>query len=65
MKIFKILHGLGLVMVMVGCGLLFLTEQASQINGMILVAVLIGGGLISMSPFPVALFIEWAKKQQS
>ncbi|QBF83647.1 MULTISPECIES: hypothetical protein [Shewanella] len=63
MKVFKILHVIGIVMLLVGAGLLLLSDVSLQTQGMLITASLIGGGLLLMSPFPVALFIEWAQAQ--
>ncbi|WP_192021500.1 hypothetical protein [Shewanella sp. WPAGA9] len=62
-KIFKVMHLVGLFMV--GCGAYFylLTDMANEINGMLLVASLIGIGLLIMAPYPVALVFDWAQKQ--
>ena len=64
-KIFKILHMFGLLSVGIGAGLYLLTDVANEISGMLLVASLIGIGLLVMAPYPVALVFDWAQKQNS
>nr|WP_164551300.1 hypothetical protein [Shewanella khirikhana] len=65
MKFLKILHWIGLIMVVTGAWLYLGTELTSQLAGMIWAAVLIGLGLVFMSPYPVVLAIEWAKGQSA
>lgn len=60
----KLLHWLGLVMVLAGLGLLSLTEVSGELAGMLVIAGLLGLGGVLMSPFPVVLFIQWARRQQ-
>ncbi|WP_037470666.1 hypothetical protein [Shewanella waksmanii] len=59
----KLLHWLGLLMLTAGVGCYLMTEMAQQVSGMVTIASLIGLGLVAMSPFPVVLFIQWAKAQ--
>lgn len=59
----KLAHWLGLAMVMVGLGLYGLTSWTEQMQGILLVSSLLGLGLVMMSPFPIVLFIQWAKAQ--
>ncbi|CAM3947957.1 MULTISPECIES: hypothetical protein [Shewanella] len=59
----KLAHWLGLAMVMVGLGIYGLTSWAEQMQGILLVSSLLGLGLVMMSPFPIVLFIQWAKAQ--
>jgi drug/metabolite transporter (DMT)-like permease len=60
----KWLHWLGLVMVLAGIALLGLTGAGSQLKGMVAIASLLGLGGVLMSPFPVLVFIQWARRQQ-
>ncbi|WP_394131208.1 hypothetical protein [Shewanella maritima] len=52
-------------MAVAGVILLGFSEFASEVQGMVITASLIGLGLLFMSPFPIALFLEWAKKQSA
>ncbi len=61
----KLAHWLGLGLVLVGTGLHYFTLLGDKIMGMTLIASLIGIGLVMMSPFPIALFIQWAQKQDT
>lgn len=63
MNILKILHVLGLLMVIVGIALHSMTQMSLQVSGMLIVACLIGIGGVLMSPFPIVLFMQWARKQ--
>ncbi|QYJ74539.1 hypothetical protein K0H63_15275 [Shewanella zhangzhouensis] len=65
MKFLKILHWLGLTMVLGGVWLYLGTELTAQVTGMLWASVLLGLGLVLMSPFPVVLVIEWARGQSS
>ncbi|MGX9460005.1 hypothetical protein ACWXWU_02020 [Shewanella sp. A14] len=65
LKLVKVLHFVGIIMLLLGVGLYWQTDLAQQVSGMLLVALLIGVGTLIMSPLPVALVIEWAKKQPS
>ncbi|MCG9738088.1 hypothetical protein L1D32_07965 [Shewanella insulae] len=60
----KLAHWLGLAMVLAGLGIYGLTSWTEQIQGILLVSSLIGLGLVMMSPFPIVLFIQWAKAQE-
>jgi Na+/melibiose symporter-like transporter len=62
-KLVKVLHLVGLIMLLVGGGLYWQTDIGQQVSGMLVIAILIGVGTLIMSPLPVALVIEWAKKQ--
>ncbi|WP_299801690.1 hypothetical protein [uncultured Shewanella sp.] len=62
-KPLKILHWLGLSMLLSGVGIYFLSNLSEQVEGMVLIASLSGLGMVMMSPFPIALFLEWARKQ--
>lgn len=57
---FKILHGVGLLMIIAGIGLLVMTQIEQTLNGMLVVSSLLGIGGVLISPFPVALFFQWA-----
>ena len=59
----KLAHWLALAMVMVGLGIYGLTSWTEQMQGILLVSSLLGLGLVMMSPFPIVLFIQWAKAQ--
>lgn len=61
----KVLHYLGALLLFVGSYLLIFTETSQRAQGMLMVAGFIGLGLAMMTPYPVALVIEWAKKQDS
>ena len=63
-KPLKILHWLGLSMLLSGVGIYFLSNLSQQVEGMVLIASLSGIGMVMMSPFPIALFLEWAQKQK-
>lgn len=65
MKFLKILHWVGLAMVIGGSWLYLGTELTQQVSGMLVAASLIGLGLVLMSPFPVLLMIEWARAQST
>ncbi|MGI2171126.1 hypothetical protein ACROAE_13225 [Shewanella sp. MF05960] len=64
-KLLKILHFIGIAMLLVGVYLYLQTEFGQQVSGMLVIALLIGIGTLIMSPLPVALVIEWAQKQPS
>lgn len=59
----KMLHWVGLSMLLCGVGLYFFTELTQQVTGMTIVASLAGLGMVMMSPFPIALFLQWAQAQ--
>ncbi len=65
LKILKMLHLIGLIMLAVGVYLYLNTTLGQQVSGMLVIALLIGIGTLIMSPLPVALVIEWARKQPS
>ncbi|WP_434940074.1 hypothetical protein ACRWQN_05680 [Shewanella sp. HL-SH8] len=64
-KWLKGLHYLGSLLLFAGSYLLIFTESSQRAQGMLMVASLIGLGLTMMTPYPVALVIEWAKKQDT
>jgi len=59
----KLLHWMGVLMLLGGIGLYMLTTMALEVSGMLTIASLIGLGLVFMSPYPVVIFIQWAKAQ--
>ncbi|QDZ92234.1 hypothetical protein D0436_18225 [Shewanella decolorationis] len=63
MNLLKFLHWLGVLMLVCGLGSYMLTQWSLEISGMLLISSLIGLGLVLMSPYPVVLFIQWAKRQ--
>lgn len=63
MNLLKFLHWLGVLMLVCGLGFCMLTQWSLEISGMLLISSLIGLGLVLMSPYPVVLFIQWAKRQ--
>ncbi|GIU21782.1 hypothetical protein L2719_00800 [Shewanella schlegeliana] len=62
-KTLKILHWMGLSMLLCSVGTYFLSDMSQQVEGMVMIASLAGLGMVMMSPFPIALFLEWARKQ--
>jgi Na+/melibiose symporter-like transporter len=62
-KLLKLLHIVGLIMLLVGVGLHWQSDIGQQVSGILVIALLIGVGTLIMSPLPVALVIEWSKKQ--
>jgi uncharacterized protein with FMN-binding domain len=63
LTLFKWLHFLGLLMFILGlCGYAFTTLQLT-LNGILALSVLIGVGLMIMSPYPIVLFLQWAQKE--
>ncbi|MCU8009601.1 hypothetical protein ACRN9F_12050 [Shewanella oncorhynchi] len=63
LNLLKFLHWLGVLMLVCGFGFYMLTQWSLEISGMLLISSLIGLGLVLMSPYPVVLFIQWAKRQ--
>lgn len=63
LNLLKFLHWLGVLMLVCGLGFYMLTQWSLEISGMLLISSLIGLGLVLMSPYPVVLFIQWAKSQ--
>ncbi|GAA4883501.1 hypothetical protein [Ferrimonas pelagia] len=59
----KKLHWLGVLMLLTGMGMLWLTPLSQQLGAMVMIACLIGLGLVLMAPYPVLLLIDWAQKQ--
>lgn len=49
-------------MVALGIAILFATDLDQAVSGMVVISSLLGLGGVMMSPFPVALFIQWASK---
>ncbi|MCW8329898.1 hypothetical protein MD588_13895 [Photobacterium sp. SDRW27] len=56
LKVFKLLHIVGLM----GLAILFATDLGQTVNGMVVISSLLGLGGVMISPFPVAIFIQWA-----
>ncbi|EGM71517.1 hypothetical protein [Shewanella sp. HN-41] len=65
MNLLKFLHWLGVLMLVCGIGIYLLTQWSQEISGMLLISTLIGLGLVLMSPYPVVLFVQWAKRQDA
>ncbi|GIU23104.1 hypothetical protein [Shewanella sp. MBTL60-007] len=63
-KPLKILHWLGLSMLLCAVGIYFLSDMSQRVEGMVMIASLSGLGMVMMSPFPIALFLDWARKQK-
>ncbi|ABV35475.1 conserved hypothetical protein [Shewanella sediminis HAW-EB3] len=63
MKTLKVMHWVGLFMFIIGVLAYLFTDMALVISGMVLVSSLIGLGLVMMSPFPIVIFIQWAREQ--
>jgi hypothetical protein len=65
LTLFKWLHFLGLLMFILGlCGYAFTTLQLT-LNGILVLSVFIGVGLMIMSPYPIVLFLQWAQKESA
>ncbi|MDB2386422.1 hypothetical protein N9W21_03670 [Shewanella sp.] len=60
---FKVLHWLGLSLLIFAIGLYCFTSLEQLRSGIVLIACLSGLGMVMMSPFPVALFLQWASTQ--
>lgn len=65
MKILKVMHWLGLFMFITGFLAYLFTDITLVISGMVLVSSLIGLGLVMMSPFPIVIFVQWAREQDN
>lgn len=65
MKVIKLLHWLGVMLLLGGVGGYLFTEVALEISGMVLVSSMIGLGAVLMSPFPIVLFVQWARAQEN
>ncbi|WOT05714.1 hypothetical protein [Shewanella youngdeokensis] len=61
--VLKRMHWLGFSLLLSSTGLYSFTEIALEVTGMVLIACLAGLGMVLMSPFPIALFLQWAQKQ--
>ncbi len=59
----KCLHWVGVLMLICGLSVYMFTQLSLDISGILLISCLIGLGLVLMSPYPVVLFIQWAKHQ--
>lgn len=60
LKWFKVMHGVGLVLIAAGGSLLLMTQMVQSLNGVLVISSLLGIGGVLVSPFPVALFFQWA-----
>ncbi|MCZ4339036.1 hypothetical protein [Shewanella colwelliana] len=65
MKGLKIAHWLGVFMLATGIMLYSFTALTQEVSGILLISCLIGLGLVLMSPFPMVLFIQWARAQEN
>lgn len=63
-SVFKILHIIGLTLFIAGVISLFMTDIAQNVTGMVVISSLIGLGLVLVSPFPIALFFQWASNKK-
>lgn len=50
-------------MLLSAVGIYFMSDLQQQVSGMVIIASLAGIGMVMMSPFPVALFLQWARAQ--
>ncbi|MEC4728136.1 hypothetical protein HWQ46_21605 [Shewanella sp. D64] len=64
MKTLKVMHWLGLVLLFSGVALYLFTDISQVVSGIVTVSTLIGLGAVMISPFPVVLFIQWAKAHE-
>ena len=64
MKALKLLHWIGMLMLLSGIGAYFFTDMTLEISGMVMISSLIGLGAVMMSPFPIVMFIQWARLQE-
>ncbi|GGI99035.1 hypothetical protein GCM10007978_41050 [Shewanella hanedai] len=64
MKALKVMHWMGLVLLITGVATYLFTDMSQVVSGMVTVSTLIGLGAVMMSPFPVVLFIQWARRQE-
>lgn len=65
MKGLKVAHWLGVLMLATGIMLYSFTTLTQEVSGILLISCLIGLGLVLMSPFPMVLFIQWARAQEN
>jgi drug/metabolite transporter (DMT)-like permease len=63
-RVFKILHIIGLILFITGVISLFMTDIGQNVTGMVAISSLIGLGLVLVSPFPIALVFQWACKNK-
>ena len=63
-RVFKILHIIGLMLFITGVISLFMTDIGQNVTGMVAISSLIGLGLVLISPFPVALVFQWASNKK-
>lgn len=64
MKALKFVHWLGLLLFSGGVAAYLFTDISLVVSGMITVSTLIGLGAVMMSPFPIVVFIQWARTQE-
>ena len=64
MKALKVMHWMGLVLLITGVATYLFTDMSQVVSGMVTVSTLIGLGAVMMSPFPVVFFIQWARRQE-
>ena len=50
-------------MLLSAVGIYFMSDLQQQVSGMVIIASLAGIGMVMMSPFPVELFLQWARAQ--
>jgi uncharacterized membrane protein len=63
-RIFLILHWIGLVLVAVGCYLWFFADATSgNVTQMVWTATTLGLGGLLMSPYPVVKAFEWMSRK--
>jgi hypothetical protein len=62
-KVFKILHIIGLTLFITGVASLLMTDIEQNVTGMVVISSLIGLGLVLVSPFPIALVFQWASNK--
>lgn len=62
-KVFKILHIIGLTLFIAGIASLLMTDIEQNVTGMVVISSLIGLGLVLVSPFPIALVFQWASNK--
>jgi uncharacterized membrane protein len=63
-RVFKIIHIIGLMLFLAGVISLFITDIEQTVTGMVAFSSLIGLGLVLISPFPIALVFQWASRNK-
>ncbi|WP_095497977.1 hypothetical protein [Paraferrimonas haliotis] len=56
-------HSLGILLVIAAAWGYFATDVSNELTGMVAIASAFAIGLLMMAPYPVMLFISWARKQ--